>query len=186
MGILCVVRDTVDPVADEHLARFVVASHMKNHPRATAADAENMKKTEEQLAASSNLAGVEKIPQELLKKYVIYARQKFHPKLHQMDQEKVAKMYSELRRESMAIGSIPITVRHIESMNRNFNRYLAYKRDNNELLLFILRGLANETATYMRNRYGTDQEVIEVPEKDLMGRQSRPPSRTCSPSSRPR
>merc|ERR1712013_881155 len=92
--ILCVVRDTVDPVADEHLARFVVASHMKNHPRATAADAENMK--------------------------------------------------------------------------RNFNRYLAYKRDNNELLLFILRGLANETATYMRNRYGTDQEVIEVPEKDLM------------------
>merc|ERR1719367_2334770 len=210
--ILCVVRDTVDPVADEHLARFVVASHMKNHPRATAADAENMKKTEEQLAASSNLAGVEKIPQELLKKYVIYARQKFHPKLHQMDQEKVAKMYSELRRESMATGSIPITVRHIESMirmaeahakmhlrevvsesdesvakrvmlesfidtqkysvmknmKRNFNRYLAYKRDNNELLLFILRGLANETATYMRNRYGTDQEVIEVPEKDLM------------------
>merc|ERR1711971_1171656 len=77
--ILCVVRDTVDPVADEHLARFVVASHMKNHPRATAADAENMKKTEEQLAASSNLAGVEKIPQELLKKYITYARQKFHP-----------------------------------------------------------------------------------------------------------
>ena len=116
--ILCVVRDTVDPVADEHLARFVVASHMKNHPRATAADAENMKKTEEQLAASSNLGGVEKIPQDLLKKYVIYARQKFHPKLHQMDQEKVAKMYSELRRESMATGSIPITVRHIESMIR--------------------------------------------------------------------
>ena len=26
--ILCVVKDTVDPVADEHLARFVVASHM--------------------------------------------------------------------------------------------------------------------------------------------------------------
>ena len=30
-------------------------------------------------------------------------------------------------------------------------RYLSYKRDN-ELLLFILRGLATETATYMRNR----------------------------------
>jgi len=209
--ILCVVRDTVDPVADEHLARFVVASHMKNHPRATAADTENMKRTEEALAASSNLAGVEKIPQDLLKKYVMYARQKFHPKLHQMDQEKVAKMYSELRRESMATGSIPITVRHIESMIRmaeahakmhlrefvseddvnmamrvmlesfidtqkfsvmknmkkNFTRYLSYKRDNNELLLFILRGLASETATYMKNRYGTEQEVVEVAEKDL-------------------
>merc|ERR1739838_128470 len=188
--ILCVVRDTVDPAQDEHLARFVVASHMSSHP-----DAKQ-----------------EKIPQELLKKYIIYAREKVHPKLHQMDQEKVAKLYSDLRRESMQTGSIPITVRHIESMIRiaeshakmhlrefvseddvnmamrvmlesfidtqkysvmknmkkNFSRYLAYKRDNNELLLFILRGLANETATYMRNRYGTDQEVIEVPEKDLM------------------
>merc|ERR1719427_503530 len=87
--ILCVVRDTVDPVADEHLARFVVASHMKNHPRATQADIDNMKRTEEALAGSSNLAGVEKIPQELLKKYIIYAREKIHPKLHQMDQEKI-------------------------------------------------------------------------------------------------
>merc|ERR1711881_709844 len=209
--ILCVVRDTVDPVADEHLARFVVASHMKNHPRANQSDLDNMKKTEDTLAATSNLAGVEKIPQELLRKYILYAREKIHPKLHQMDQEKVAKMYADLRRESMATGSIPITVRHIESMiriaeahakmhlrefvrdddvnmairvmlesfidtqkfsvmkgmKRNFNRYLTYKRDNNELLLFILRGLATETATYMRNRYGTEQEVVEISEKDL-------------------
>jgi len=209
--ILCVVRDTVDPVADEHLARFVVASHMVSHPRADQSDTDNMKKTEETLASTSNLAGVEKIPQELLRKYILYAREKIHPKLHQMDQEKVAKMYSELRRESMATGSIPITVRHIESMIRiaeshakmhlrefvseddvnmamrvmlesfietqkysvmknmkkNFSRYLSYKRDNNELLLFILRGLATETATYMRNRYGTEQEVVEVNEKDL-------------------
>jgi len=209
--ILCVVRDTVDPTTDEHLARFVVASHMKNHPRATQADVDNMAKTEETLASSSGMAGVEKIPQELLRKYVLYAREKVHPKLHQMDQDKVAKMYSELRRESQATGSIPITVRHIESMirmaeshakmhlrefvseddvnmairvmlesfietqkysvtktmRRNFTRYLTYKKDNNELLLFILRGLANETATYMRNRYGTEQEVVEVNEKDL-------------------
>merc|ERR1719436_1617594 len=116
--ILCVVRDTVDPVADEHLARFVVASHMKNHPRADKEDHENMKRTEETLASTSSLAGVEKIPQELLKKYLIYAREKIHPKLHQMDQDKVAKMYTELRQESMKTGSIPITVRHIESMIR--------------------------------------------------------------------
>ena len=35
-----------------------------------------------------------------------------------MEKEKVAKMYSELGRESMATGSIPITVRHIESVIR--------------------------------------------------------------------
>ncbi len=30
--ILCTVRDTVDPVEDERLARFVVGSHRKHHP----------------------------------------------------------------------------------------------------------------------------------------------------------
>lgn len=36
--ILCVVRDKVDPMEDEHLARFVVGSHIRHHPGATAAD----------------------------------------------------------------------------------------------------------------------------------------------------
>merc|ERR1712059_237356 len=210
--ILCVVRDTVDAVADEHLARFVVGSHMRSHPLADDKDREIMRKVENELSSASGLARVEKIPQDLLRKYILYARERVHPKLHQMDQDKVAKMYSDLRRESMATGSVPITVRHIESMIRiaesnakmhlrefvheddvnmairvmlesfidtqkfsvmknmkkNFSRYLSYKRDNNELLLFILRGLATETATYMRNRYGTEQEVVEINEKDLV------------------
>ena len=77
-----------------------------------------MQKIEERLATATNSSGVEKIPQTLLKKYILYARERVHPKLHQMDQDKVAKMYSDLRRESMATGSVPITVRHIESMIR--------------------------------------------------------------------
>ena len=72
-----------------------------------------MKKTEETRASTFNLAGVGKIARELLRKYILYAREKIHPKLQQ---ENVAKMYSKLRRESIATGSIPITVRHIESM----------------------------------------------------------------------
>ena len=171
-----------------------------------------MEKVEQQLATATNLSGMEKIPQDLLKKYLLYARDRVHPKLHQMDQDKVAKMYSDLRRESMATGSVPITVRHIQSMiriaeananmhlrefvheddvnmairvmlesfidtqkfsvmkamRRNFARYLTFRRDNNELLLFILRQLTQETATYMRNRYGTEQEVIEIAENDLL------------------
>merc|ERR1712183_739058 len=185
-----------------------------SHPRADQSDFDNMKKTEETLSATSNLAGVEKIPKELLRKYILYAREKIHPKLHDMDQDKVAKMYADLRRESMTTGSIPITVRHIESMiriaeshakmhlrefvreddvnmairvmlesfidtqkfsvmkamKRKFSHYLGFKRDNNELLLFILRQLTQETAVYMRNRHGTEQEVVEVIESDLMDR----------------
>ncbi|XP_059171812.1 DNA replication licensing factor mcm2-like isoform X2 [Physella acuta] len=149
--VLCVVRDTVDSVQDERLAKFVVGSHM------------------------------------------------------------VARMYSELRRESMATGSIPITVRHIESMIRmseaharihlrdyvneddvnmairvmlesfistqkfsvmrtmrkTFGRYLSFRKDNNELLLFILKQLTQDQIAFHRNRYGTDMEQIEISEKDL-------------------
>merc|ERR1739844_459731 len=210
--ILCVVRDTVDAVADEQLARFVVGSHMRSHPLADERDREIMKKVENELASASGLAGVEKIPQDLLKKYILYARERVHPKLHQMDQDKVAKMYSDLRRESMATGSVPITVRHIESMiriaeanakmhlrefvhendvnmairvmlesfidtqkfsvmkamKRNFARYLSFKRDNNELLLFILRQLTQDTSSYLRSTYGTEQDVIEISEADML------------------
>ncbi len=65
-------------------------------------------------------ANVEKIPQDLLRKYIVYAKEKVHPKLYQnqMDEERIAKLYSDLRRESMITASIPITVRHIESMIR--------------------------------------------------------------------
>lgn len=35
-----------------------------------------------------------------------------------MDQEKIAQMYSQLRQESLATGSLPITVRHVESVIR--------------------------------------------------------------------
>ncbi|ESO84409.1 hypothetical protein LOTGIDRAFT_168864 [Lottia gigantea] len=192
--ILCVVRDTVDPVQDERLANFVVASHMRHHPN-----------------ECINTTGAEPLPQDLLKKYIIYAKEKVHPKLHQMDQDKIAKMYSDLRRESMATGSIPITVRHIESMIRmaeaharmhlrdyvndddvnmairimlesfistqkfsvmrsmrkTFGRYLAFRKDNNELLLFILKQLAQDQMMFQKNRFGLEQDTIEISEKDL-------------------
>jgi DNA replication licensing factor MCM2 len=35
-----------------------------------------------------------------------------------MDQDKITQMYSQLRQESLATGSLPITVRHIESVIR--------------------------------------------------------------------
>lgn len=40
--VLCVVRDTVDPVQDEMLARFVVGSHMRHHPNLGVEDREQL------------------------------------------------------------------------------------------------------------------------------------------------
>ena len=52
--------------------------------------------------------------------------------------------------------------------SQTFSRYLSFKRDNNELLLFILKQLVAEQVMYQRNRYGAQQDAIEVPEKDLV------------------
>lgn len=210
--VLCVVRDTVDPVQDERLANFVVESHMRHHPNNDLEDMEKRGMEADSLSdLNDNTRGIEKIPQELLKKYIIYSKEKVHPKLHNMDQDKVSKMYADLRRESMATGSIPITVRHIEStirlaeaharlhlreyvteddvniairtmlesfidtqkfsvmrsMRRNFSRYLAFKRDNNELLLFLLKQLVGEHISFYRNRFGGQQEIVEIEEKEF-------------------
>ncbi|XP_062522582.1 DNA replication licensing factor mcm2-like isoform X1 [Corticium candelabrum] len=204
--VLCVVRDTVDAVEDERLARFVVNSHVRHHPAATSGDYEQL---DESLSADEN-----RIPQDLLKKYIIYAKEKVHPKLHRMDQDKVAQLYAQLRRESMATGSVPITVRHIESvirlaeahakmhlrefvldddvnmairvvlesfidtqkyavmrnMRKAFGRYLTYRRDNDELLLFILKQLVQDQVMYQRSRFGGELDIVEVQESDFTDR----------------
>jgi DNA replication licensing factor MCM2 len=205
--ILCVVRDIVDPVEDELLAQFVVNSHIYHHPSNPPGNNEGFKLT--------NRSNIEPLPQDVLKKYITYAKEKIHPKLHQVDTDKISKLYAEIRKESMRTGSIPVTVRHIESiiriaeahakmhlrdyvvdedvnmsirvmlenfidtqkysvmktMRKRFARYLAYKKDNNELLMFILKQLAGDQMTYNRNRYGDDiQDILELSEDEFIDR----------------
>lgn len=107
--VLCVVKDAVDPVQDELLAKFVVGSHLRSHPSFDpSVDEVNV----------SNVLDADIIPQDILKKYIMYAKEMVKPKLQQLDQEKLARLYADLRRESLATGSFPITVRHLESMIR--------------------------------------------------------------------
>ena len=198
--VLCVVRDTVDPVIDEKMARFVTGSHVRHHPA-------NMMNPDPSDTEPQN----DGVKQGLLKKYIMYARTKIKPKLHYVDQDKIASLYAELRRESMATGSIPITVRHIESMIRlseahakvhlreyvreddiniavrimlesfidtqkfsvmknmkhTFSKYLSYKKDNNELLLFILKQLSKDQMVYSRSRHGGDIQTVEISAEEL-------------------
>ena len=60
-----------------------------------------------------------------------------------------------------------------------FANYLAYKRDNNELLLFILRQLAGDHLNFNRNRYGGDVEIIEVPEDEFIEKVKTVCSKLC-------
>ncbi|KAK0532461.1 MCM DNA helicase complex subunit [Tilletia horrida] len=107
--VLCVVKDTVDPVKDEMLARFVAGSHLRSHPRFN-------ESVDEVRVATALDADI--IPQDLLRKYIMYARDHVRPKLHSLDQDRLARLYADLRRESLSTGSFPITVRHLESMIR--------------------------------------------------------------------
>ncbi|VDQ03853.1 unnamed protein product [Trichobilharzia regenti] len=152
---------------------------------------------------------------DLLKKYIIYAKDRIHPKLNQMDQDKVAAAYADLRRESMVTGSLPITVRHIESvirlseaharlhlrefvneddvnmalrvmlesfvstqkfsvmksMRQTFSRFLSYRRDNQELLLFLLKQMVQDRLAFERIRHAGNQEWrIEVTEREFAER----------------
>ncbi|CAH8476451.1 unnamed protein product [Schistosoma haematobium] len=202
--VLCVVRDAVDPVQDEMLARFVVGSHMRHHPNMTLEErvALNDQLAERGVPRSGSYADIQPLDQELLKKYILYAKDRIHPKLNQMDQDKVAAAYADLRRESMVTGSLPITVRHIESvirlseaharlhlrefvndddvnmalrvmlesfvstqkfsvmksMRQTFSRFLSYRRDNQELLLFLLKQLVQDRLAFERVRHAGSQE----------------------------
>lgn len=79
--ILCVVKDTVDPVGDERLAKFVVGNHIRNHP-------DEIDKEQKTMETDADI-----LSQDLLKKYILYAKQNVHPKLHNMDQDKIATLY---------------------------------------------------------------------------------------------
>ncbi|KAI0148811.1 MCM-domain-containing protein [Xylariaceae sp. FL1272] len=118
--ILCVVRDTVDPAEDERLARFIVGSHSRSHPSTQGGiesqdldmDQDTVQETQEATPREGE------IPQQLLRKYILYAREHCSPKLLHMDEDKVARLFADMRRESLATGAYPITVRHLEAIIR--------------------------------------------------------------------
>ncbi|TLD27280.1 hypothetical protein PspLS_05298 [Pyricularia sp. CBS 133598] len=122
--ILCVVRDTVDPAEDERLAKFIVGSHSRSHPTTmaqsqTADGSMEVEHDSEQADTQGSERKKEgEIPQDLLRKYIKYARERCSPKLYHMDEDKVARLFADMRRESLATGAYPITVRHLEAIIR--------------------------------------------------------------------
>ena len=51
---------------------------------------------------------------------------------------------------------------------QTFSRYLSFRKDSHQLLLFLLRQLAQEQSAYQRSRYGTSPDSVQVAEKDLI------------------
>ncbi|KAJ6945776.1 hypothetical protein NC651_000744 [Populus alba x Populus x berolinensis] len=97
--ILCVVKDVVDPIADEMLAEFVVDSHFKSQAKGANIDDRSYGESQED-QASARPVDPEILSQDLLKKYLTYAKLNIFPRFHDSDMEKLTQVYAELRRES--------------------------------------------------------------------------------------
>eukprot|EP00124_Ichthyophonus_hoferi_P000907 Ihof_evm16s39 gene=Ihof_evmTU16s39 len=204
--VLCVVMDRVDREEDFRLGTFVTRSHVLHHP-ANRKQLEEMAKDDQE-----NEVNEEKIPQALLRKYIRYSRVHVHPKLQNVDVDKLTAIYTELRREALATNSIPITVRHLESMIRmaeaharmhlreyvhdedvnlatrvmlesfiatqkasvmhqlrkSLSRFLTFKKDHNELLMFLLNKVLQSQVQFLQARRGkVDKDLQEDVELDI-------------------
>ena len=123
--ILCVVRDRVDPIADERLARFVTGSHMASMPITSHNEEEEEEEEEDEEEEDEGQESsktndddddddkdeLKIIPQSLLKKYIWFARSQCRPSLHDVNKDKIVALYSELRQQSASSGGVPIAVR---------------------------------------------------------------------------
>ncbi|XP_074269548.1 DNA replication licensing factor MCM2 [Silene latifolia] len=211
--ILCVVKDVVDPITDEMLARFVVDSHFRSKPSGFNIDDRSMGNSQEDADHLATQIDPEIIPQDLLKKYITYAKLNVFPRLHDADSEKFAHVYAELRRESSHGQGVPIAVRHIESMIRmseaharmhlrhhviqedmdmaihvllgsfistqkfgvqkalqkSFKKYMTFKKDYNELLLHLLRGIVKDALHFEEivSGFNTERDHIDVKVEEL-------------------
>eukprot|EP00123_Amoebidium_parasiticum_P014514 comp22531_c0_seq1/m.34205 comp22531_c0_seq1/g.34205 ORF comp22531_c0_seq1/g.34205 comp22531_c0_seq1/m.34205 type:complete len:895 (-) comp22531_c0_seq1:338-3022(-) len=198
--ILCVVQDRVDRDEDLRLASFVTRSHVLNHP-ANRKQLEDMAKDEKE-----NEVNEDKVPQQLLRKYIKYSRMHCRPKLQNIDTDKLTAIYTELRREALVTNSIPITVRHLESMIRmaeaharmhlrdyvheedvnvatrvmlesfistqkasvmsqlrkSLSKFLTFKKDHNELLLFLLNKVLKSQVDFLQARRLSVEGDIEI------------------------
>jgi len=93
--ILCVVKDMVDPVVDQLLAKFVVSSHMRSLTPESSTEAPMP------LAMPLQRDEFEPLPQDMLRKYLMYAKSKIFPQLRGIDVDKITRLYAELRKESL-------------------------------------------------------------------------------------
>ncbi|XP_052184215.1 DNA replication licensing factor MCM2 [Diospyros lotus] len=204
--ILCVVKDAVDPVKDEMLAKFVVDSHFKSQPKGGYIDDKSIGCSQDEMDEVTNIpTDTEILPQDLLKKYITYAKLNVFPRLHDADLEKLTLVYPELRSKSLGQG-VPIAVRHIESvirmsesharmhlrqhvtqvdvdmairvlldsfistqkfgvqkaLQKSFRKYMTFKKDFNELILHLLRGLVRDALHFEEIVSGSTSDLTHI------------------------
>lgn len=50
---------------------------------------------------------------------------------------------------------------------KKFHRYITFKKDDNELLFFLLQNMVRDLTSFYHMRYGKDPETIEISIQDF-------------------
>merc|ERR1712025_1154567 len=58
----------------------------------------------------------------------------------------------------------------MRNMRKTFSRYLAFKKDNNELLMFVLKQLVKDQLLFYKNRWRCEPSAIEIQEEEFLER----------------
>ncbi|KAK6029004.1 MCM2/3/5 family protein [Ostertagia ostertagi] len=146
--VLCVIRDTVDPVEDERLARFVVGNHIKLHPNRQVSDDEASEE------ATGSVAITVRHVESMIR--LSEAHAKLHLRAFVNDEDVQAA--TRIMLESF-INTQKASI--MRQMRKTFSKYLTANRSSSELLLFILKQLVKEQMHYEAAR-GRDSNVASV------------------------
>ncbi|KAF7134331.1 hypothetical protein RHSIM_Rhsim08G0136200 [Rhododendron simsii] len=144
--ILCVLKDVVDPIKDEMLAKFVVDSHFKSQPKVPSLHDTDLNKLQEVYAElrreSSHGQGVpiavrhieSMIRMSEILKHMHGCTSRQHVTQVDVDMAMDHSFMNLLSRICSLLGILL----------QSFKKYLTFKKDFNELILHLLRGLMKD------------------------------------------
>lgn len=159
-------RNNVEPIPQDALRKYIVYAKERVHPSISQMDTDKVPKLYAELRRESLRTGSIPVTARHIESLIRISEA--HAKMHLRDFviDEDVNMAIRVMLESF-IDTQKYSI--MKTMRKAFSRYLAYKKDNNELLLFILKQLASNQMSYNRNRYGSDiHDIIEVSEEDLV------------------
>lgn len=159
--------DESDLIPQDLLKKYIVYAKQNIHPKLQNMDKDKIAKMYSHLRQESLATGSLPITARHIESMIRMTEA--HAKMHLREfvQEDDVNMAIRMMLESF-VETQKYSV--MKSMRASFQKYLSYKKDNNELLYYILRQLTMDELAYARNSQGADVTTVTVMEKDFKQR----------------
>ncbi|CAI0381468.1 unnamed protein product [Linum tenue] len=169
--ILCVVKDIVDPVADEMLAKLVVDSHFKSQPKGAAMDDRSMNESQADNQATSSPTDPKHgqgVPVAVRHIESMIRMSEAHARMHlrqYVTEEDVDMAIRVLLNSFISTQKYGVQ----RALQKSFRKYITYKMDYNRMLLNLLRELVSKALRFEEIVSGSTSRLshIDVKRQDL-------------------